>query len=97
MYLCRVKNQIMKKIQLIILSLFFGVQFIQAQGEMTTICNPLNLSYMFSGDKPSYREAADPSLVLFQGEYYLFISKSGGYFHSTYTIRKECFCNKFNP
>lgn len=48
-----------------------------------TFCNPVDLSYRFCLDRPSRREAADPSMVLFKGEYYLFASKSGGYFHST--------------
>ncbi len=48
----------------------------------TTICNPVNLSYRFCPDTPSRREAADPTMVLYKGEYYLFASKSGGYFHS---------------
>jgi hypothetical protein len=48
-----------------------------------TICNPVDLSYRFRPEKPSRREAADPSVVVFKGEYYLFISKSGGYFHSS--------------
>ncbi|GHT72730.1 endo-1,4-beta-xylanase [Bacteroidia bacterium] len=63
--------------------LFLGIPFAQAQEAIRTICNPLNLSYMYSSDKPSYREAADPSVVLFKDEYYMFLSKSGGYFHST--------------
>ena len=49
----------------------------------TTVCNPVNLSYRFCLDEPSRREAADPTMVVFQNEYYLFASKSGGYFHST--------------
>jgi xylan 1,4-beta-xylosidase len=49
----------------------------------TTICNPVNLSYRFCLDAPSRREAADPVMVTFKNEYYLFASKSGGYFHST--------------
>ena len=48
-----------------------------------TICNPVNLSYRFSLDSPSWREAADPSMIKFKDEHYLFLSKSGGYFHST--------------
>jgi len=47
-----------------------------------TICNPIDLSYRYCLDTPSRREAADPSMVLYRGEYYLFASKSGGYFHS---------------
>jgi len=48
-----------------------------------TICNPIDLSYRYCLDTPSRREAADPSMVVYKGEYYLFASKSGGYFHST--------------
>jgi xylan 1,4-beta-xylosidase len=47
-----------------------------------TICNPVNLSYRFTLDEPSRREAADPSVVWFKDRYYLFASKSGGYWHS---------------
>ncbi|MDR1581865.1 MAG: family 43 glycosylhydrolase [Prevotellaceae bacterium] len=50
--------------------------------DFQTVCNPVDLSYRFCLGKPSRREAADPSIVLFKGEYYLFLSKSGGYFHS---------------
>ena len=55
----------------------------QNKQTQTTICNPMNLSYRFCLDAPSRREAADPTMVTFKGEYYLFASKSGGYFHST--------------
>jgi len=55
--------------------------------KQTTICNPVNLSYRFCLDAPSRREAADPTMVVFKNEYYLFASKSGGYFHSTDLIR----------
>ncbi|HWD90863.1 MAG TPA: family 43 glycosylhydrolase [Verrucomicrobiae bacterium] len=47
-----------------------------------TFCNPLDLPYRFQLDLPSRREAADPTLVRFNGEYWLFASKSGGYWHS---------------
>jgi hypothetical protein len=56
---------------------------VAASGQQTTICNPMNLSYRFCLDTPSRREAADPTMVVYKGEYYLFASKSGGYFHST--------------
>jgi xylan 1,4-beta-xylosidase len=48
-----------------------------------TSCNPLDLPYRFQLDSPSRREAADPTLVRFNGEYWLFASKSGGYWHSS--------------
>lgn len=48
-----------------------------------TYCNPLNLSYRFSIPNPGCREAADPVLQVYKGKYYLFASKSGGYWYST--------------
>ncbi len=56
--------------------------------EAVSFCNPCNLPYRFclrtdDTHQASYREAADPTMVLYKGEYYLFASKCGGYFHST--------------
>jgi hypothetical protein len=48
-----------------------------------TFCNPLNLNYRFMIDAVDAREAADPVVVLFKGDYYLFASRSGGYWTST--------------
>src|SRR6476469_3523745 len=48
----------------------------------TTFCNPIDIDYRFMVDTPSRREAADPVITLFNDEYYLFASKSGGYWHS---------------
>jgi xylan 1,4-beta-xylosidase len=47
-----------------------------------TFCNPLNISYRFTLDKPSRRTAADPVIVLFKDNYYLFATASGGYWYS---------------
>lgn len=50
--------------------------------EFKTYCNPLDLSYRFGVEEPSRREAADPTVIWFKDRYYLFASKSGGYWHS---------------
>ncbi len=47
-----------------------------------TFCNPVDMSYRFCLDAPSRREAADPTMIRFKGKFYLFPSKSGGYFSS---------------
>ncbi len=47
-----------------------------------TYCNPVGISYRFCLDKPSRREAADPTIIFFKDEYYMFTSKSGGYWYS---------------
>lgn len=53
------------------------------------ICNPLDLEYRYQfiksarGDNYSLsREAADPTVVLFKGVYYMFASMSGGFWYS---------------
>lgn len=47
-----------------------------------TFCNPVNINYRFSVEYPSRREAADPTIMWFRDRYFLFASKSGGYWHS---------------
>jgi len=52
-----------------------------------TYCNPLNVSYRFSIPNPGCREAADPVLQTYQGKYFLFASKSAGYWYSTDMVK----------
>jgi hypothetical protein len=47
-----------------------------------TYCNPVDLPYRFQLNGVSRREAADPTVITFRGEYWLFPSRSGGYWHS---------------
>lgn len=76
----------MRKEQLIKYHIFWVLYLLlpqlRAQEVNRTFCNPLNLSYRFSHDLPSYREAADPVIHLFKGKYFLYASKSGGYWYS---------------
>jgi hypothetical protein len=70
----------MKKI---LISVLFLVNIsIFAQEKRKIIANPLNLNYRFMINEPSRREAADPVVEFFKGNYYLFASKSGGYWRS---------------
>lgn len=87
-------NLILKKL-LVVVSL--GYAFTPNVLSQTTICNPVNLSYRFCLDSPSRREAADPTMVVFKNEYYLFASKSGGYFHSTDLINWDLITTKDLP
>ena len=52
-----------------------------------TYCNPLDFGYRYQhmnegGRISAGREGADPTLVLFKGRYYLFVSMSAGFWHS---------------
>ncbi|HEY9008240.1 family 43 glycosylhydrolase [Ohtaekwangia sp.] len=51
-----------------------------------TYCNPMDINYRYNyeqlNDSISYRSGADPVIVNHKGEYYLFVTISGGYWHS---------------
>jgi xylan 1,4-beta-xylosidase len=54
---------------------------------MKYFCNPLNIPYKYqfindNGKLSVNREAADPSMILFKGKYYLFPSMTAGFFVS---------------
>lgn len=55
--------------------------------QMSTYCNPLNLDYTYmiynAHNDISYRSGADPAVVKFRNEYYMFVTRSMGYWHST--------------
>lgn len=72
------------KIQSVGLVMLFIVSFsTQAQ---QTYCNPLNIDYTYmvynAYNDLSYRSGADPAVVSFRGEYYMFVTRSMGYWHS---------------
>lgn len=56
------------------------------QTRPTTYCNPLDVDYtymIYNSDRDiSYRSGADPAVVEFRGEYYMFVTRSMGYWHS---------------
>ncbi len=56
-----------------------------------TYCNPVDLDYKYNWEQQhqgiSYRSGADPVVVNHRGEYYLFVTVSGGYWHSTDLVR----------
>ena len=94
-------NRVFRKIVLLLacatVSLITFSQTTLNAANQTTICNPVNLSYRFCLDTPSRREAADPTMVVYKGEYYLFASKSGGYFHSKDLINWDLITTKDLP
>jgi len=52
----------------------------------TTWCNPIDIDYTYmiydSHKDISYRSGADPAVVEFRNEYYMFVTRSMGYWHS---------------
>ena len=70
-----------KQVALLVFILVAMMLFPQ-KSHIQTFCNPLNISYRFSLTAPSRRTAADPTIVLYKGNYYLFTTQSGGYWYS---------------
>ncbi len=66
------------------IALFGTVCLGNAQMLQRTYCNPLNLDYTYETrfDSISYRSGADPTVVEFRGDYYMFVTRSMGYWQS---------------
>lgn len=54
--------------------------------QTSTYCNPINIDYTYSiynaNENISYRSGADPTVVKFRNEYYMFVTRSMGYWYS---------------
>lgn len=69
------------------LLLFFVFAFAHVVKAQLTYCNPLNIDYTYmiynANQGLSYRSGADPAVVKFRNSYYMFVTRSLGYWHST--------------
>lgn len=72
--------------QLLLLCFIITVTVCKAQVVQKTYCNPMDINYRYNfeqlQDNISYRSGADPVIVNHKGEYFLFVTISGGYWHS---------------
>ncbi len=73
--------------RLILISIILCCEVSLAQpGYQKTYCNPMDINYRYNfeqlNEKISYRSGADPVIVNHKGEYYLFVTISGGWWHS---------------
>ncbi|MCU0352762.1 MAG: discoidin domain-containing protein [Cytophagales bacterium] len=57
-----------------------------AAAQQRTYCNPMDIDYKYNfeqlNERISYRSGADPVIINHKGEYYLFVTISGGWWHS---------------
>ena len=79
----------MRKLITIMLALMATCEVFSQQLNLPTFCNPINISYRFTLDQPSKRIAADPVIVLYKENYFLFATQSGGYWHSSNLLEWE--------
>ncbi len=75
------------KEKFLVLWMLFYLESTEINAQQRTYCNPLNLDYtymIYNAHKDlSYRSGADPAVVRFKDEYYMFVTRSMGYWHST--------------
>jgi hypothetical protein len=68
------------------LNLFLCLAFQSFAQSQKTYCNPMDIDYKYNyeqlNDSISYRSGADPVIVNHKGEYFLFVTISGGWWHS---------------
>ncbi|CAF3379186.1 unnamed protein product [Rotaria socialis] len=71
----------------IILNIYHLLNIRGQSTQTSTYCNPINIDYTYSiynaNENISYRSGADPAVVKFRNEYYMFVTRSMGYWHST--------------
>ncbi|UJH66367.1 family 43 glycosylhydrolase [Allomuricauda sp. SCSIO 65647] len=80
------------KVLLLTICLLKGVPLPAQDGllkkEFKTYCNPLDIDYSYMShyrakNNVSYRSGADPAVVNFNGKFYMFVTRSHGYWTST--------------
>ncbi len=88
----------MLKISFVLIILFSLLSNISAQ--QTTYCNPMNLDYGYTpipgfSDEGRHRATADPVIVNYKNEYYLFSTNQWGYWHSSDLMNWKFISRKF--
>lgn len=72
--------------EIFFLVIVFSSVFYSQYANQKTYCNPMDINYRYNweqiNEKISYRSGADPVIVNHKGEYFLFVTISGGYWHS---------------
>lgn len=81
------RTSVGRKISMVLTFVFCSIAAQSQPMRADTYCNPLNLDYTYmiynAHRDISYRSGADPAVVEFRGEYYMFVTRSMGYWHST--------------
>ena len=76
----------MRYVSLIFLVVLTAATASAQSSGIKTYCNPMDINYQYNfeqlNENISYRWGADPVIVNHKGEYYLFVTISGGWWHS---------------
>jgi len=88
----------MKKIKLLVL--IFALCSVTAQAQQRTYCNPINIDYGYTpipnfAAWGKHRATADPVIVNYKGDYYLFSTNQWGYWWSSDMMKWNYVSRKF--
>lgn len=88
----------MKKLVILIFSVSCMMQTLHAQQK--TYCNPINIDYGYTpipnfSEWGRHRATADPVIVTYRGDYYLFSTNQWGYWHSSDMLNWKFISRKF--
>ena len=82
-----------KGIFITITILFLGLHLKAQEAVPETYINPLDIDYTYmvynSSKNISYRSGADPAVIEYRGEYFMFVTRSFGYWHSKDLVNWE--------
>ncbi|HEX8524741.1 MAG TPA: family 43 glycosylhydrolase [Tepidisphaeraceae bacterium] len=83
-----------------LLLLLFGLISLAHGGEQKTFCNPINIDYAYCPipdfvQQGKHRTTADPVIVMFRGDYYLFSTNQWGYWWSEDMLHWNFVSRKF--
>jgi len=79
---------------------FFLILLSSSYSQQTTYCNPVNLDYGYTpipnfSEWGRHRATADPVIVTYKGDYYLFSTNQWGYWHSSDMLNWTFHSRKF--
>ncbi len=86
--------------RIIVLLLLFIFESLLAPAQQKTYCNPLNIDYGYTpipnfSEWGRHRATADPVIVLYKGDYYLFSTNQWGYWWSPDMLNWQFISKKF--
>lgn len=90
----------MKYLRFSVLFFVFSFSFLLARSQQKTYCNPLNIDYGYTpipnfSEWGRHRATADPVIVLYKGDYYLFSTNQWGYWWSPDMLNWKFISRKF--
>ncbi|HEX4374748.1 MAG TPA: discoidin domain-containing protein [Puia sp.] len=97
-FLIKRKNQSIRSS--IVLLLCFGLLTVKTNAQQKTYCNPINIDYGYTpipdfSEWGRHRATADPVIVLYKGDYYLFSTNQWGYWWSSDMLNWKFISKKF--